>query len=374
MVQGAERGSRPLVVVEDDPFLRLVQVILDPYAPAEMVSGFADFMAHDEPDFVGWCERLRARVPQIWPARVEIVETPEEMRRALRDADLAIVESMPFGAEELAAGPRLRAVQKYGALSRNIDIAACKVRNVEVLTIRRRANLACAEHAFALMLAIARKIHTYGNVVSVGAMRAAGNELRPFARQFTPNGNWGRVKGLVSLHGTTIGIIGLGEIGREIALRARAFEMKAIYHQRRRLAEAEEQALGVGFRGLEQLLAESDWIVPQLPASAETRHVLDAQRLALVKRGAAIVNVSRPDVIEREALISALRSGRLGGLGLDPPYESPAREDDELLRLPNVVVTPHFAGSPRFNALDDFEEMITHLARVMASRENGDVA
>ncbi len=363
MASNQQGRARPLIVVEDDPFLRLMPVILDPDTPAGTMAAFADFMAHDEPNFIGWCERLRAEVPGLWPAHVRLIDTSEELLAALPDANIAMVESLPFGTREAAAAPRLTCVQKYGALPRGIDQAACAARGIKVLTIRRRANIACAEHAFALILALARKVHRYGNVLSRSQLEAAGHTLRPFERKITPNGNWARVPGLKSLHGSTIGIIGLGEIGREIASRARAFEMRVVYHQRTRLPAAEEQPLGATYMSLDELLAASDWIVPQLPASPQTRHLLNASRLARIKPGAAIVNVSRPDAMEREALIDALRSGRLGGLGLDPPYEAPGRENDELTAFDNVVITPHFAGSPRFNALDDFEEIIKGLAK-----------
>ena len=365
----ASAVSRPVVVVEDDPFLRLFAVILDPDAPPAMVEGFADFMAHDVPDFPRWCDDLRGRIGGVWPARVRLVETEEEFDAALGDADVAVVESWAFDAARLARAPRLRAVQKYGAFPRNIDVAACGVRGVHVLTIRRRANLACAEHAFGLMLALARKLTDYANRLTPAQLAEKGHELRPFDRRHTPNGNWARVPGLVSLHGSTLGIIGLGEIGREIAKRARAFDMDVVYHQRSRLAAADETALGVNWLPLDALMAASDWIIPQLPASPATRNLIDAERLATMKSGARIINVSRPDVLERAAIIEALRSGHLGGLGLDPPYASPGLEGDELTSLPNVLITPHFAGSPRFNALDDFDEMLTRLHTTMTSRE-----
>ena len=360
-------AERPLIVVEDDPFMRLFAVILDPDTQPEMVRAFDDFMAHDEPDFAGWCTRLRARLPGLWPARVVLAETPDEFAAALPGATIAVVEGFAFGPAELARAPRLRAVQKYGALPRNIDTPACAARDVEVLTIRRRANLACAEHAFALMLGLARKIATHANRLSPTAIEAKGHAMKPFDRRFTPNGNWARVDGLASLHGTTIGIIGMGEIGREIAIRANAFAMKVVYHQRTRLAPADEQALAATWLSLDELLAASDWIIPQLPASPATRHLLDAERLARLKPGARIVNVSRPDVMDRDAIIDALRSGRLGGLGLDPPYQSPGLDDDELTSFDNVIVTPHFAGSPRFNALADFEEMLLRMAQEMST-------
>ena len=96
-----------------------------------------------------------------------------------------------------------------------------------------------------------------------------------------------------------------------------------------------------------------------------TRHFIDAARLALMKPGACLINVSRADVVERNALLEALRSGHLGGFALDPLYEEPGRQDDELLAFDNVILTPHMAGSPRSNGLRDIEELITGLAQAL---------
>ena len=351
----------PLIVVEDDAFTRLLQLVLDPRASPERHAAFADFMAHDEPDFAGWCERLRKRAPGLYPAEVRLVSSQDELRAEVTDARALLVESLPVGREEIALARRLKVVQKFGATLRNVDTTACADANIKVLTLRRRANISCAEHAFALMLTLARKTHQLNDVVTVDRLQAAGFSYRPFDRRHTANSNWGRIPGLRALNGSTIGIIGLGEIGREIALRAAAFGMRILYFQRTRLGEADERDVP-----LDHLLAESDWIVPQLPSGPATRHLLDGDRLAKIKPGAAIVNVSRADVVERKALLAALASGRLAGFALDPLYEAPAREDDELLRLPNVVMVPHLAGSPRTSALEDFADLITGLARELA--------
>ena len=168
-----------------------------------------------------------------------------------------------------------------------------------------------------------------------------------------------------SLNGSTIGVIGLGEIGREIALRATAFGMNVLYFQRTRLPPGEEATLGVSYRPLHALLAQSDWVVPQLPGDPSTRHFIDRGRLALMKPGACLINVSRAEVVERNALIAALGSGHLGGFALDPPYEVPGRHDDELLAFDNVILTPHMAGSPRSNGLRDIEDVITGMAQAV---------
>jgi phosphoglycerate dehydrogenase-like enzyme len=257
-------------------------------------------------------------------------------------------------------------VHKYGAVFRNIDVAACEARGVKVLGVRRRANIACAEHAFALMLTLARRMGELNGLIGVDQLAALGRPYIPFDRRHTPGANWGRFSGLRTLHGSTIGIIGLGEIGREIATRANAFGITVLYFQRSRLPKADEDSLKVSYRSLERLLADSDIVIPQLPLDVSTVHLLNRERLALMKPGAWIVNVSRAEVVDRDAVIEALRSGHLGGFALDTLYEEPGRSDDELLSFDNVVLTPHMAGSPRTNGLKDIEDMIEGLASALA--------
>ena len=354
----------PLIVVEDDPFLRVLQVVLDPDTPAERTAAFADFFAH-EADFGDYCARLRAKVPGLFPARVQMVETQDELRRSLAEARGVAVEALTFGRDELAAAPQLKFVQKYGLGLGTIDTAACAERGVAVLNIRRRANIACAEHALALMLTQARKFDRMVGLVTATKLAAEGYPYKPFDRRHTPNSNWGRVAGIRLLHGATLGLIGLGEIGREIATRAGAFGMRILYFQRRQLPEADERALGAVYTPLDTLLAEADWVIPQLPEGPSTKNLIGAAQLARMKPGAFIVNVSRPDVIDRAALIEALTSGRLGGFALDPLYQAPARDDDELLQLRNVILVPHLAGAPRLNALADFTDIIEGMARAL---------
>jgi glyoxylate reductase/D-3-phosphoglycerate dehydrogenase len=295
-----------------------------------------------------------------------MVTSEAEMRDKLGDARALVVEGFKVGREELARAPDLKAVQKYGAVLRNIDAAACAEQGVKVLPLRRRANVSCAEHTFALMLALARKLNRLIGMVSAERIAAAGLPLQPFDRRHTPGANYARVGGLRPLQGATVGIIGLGEIGREVALRAAAFEMRVLYFQRTRLPGAEERQFHARYAPLPKLLAESDWIIPQVPRTPSTRGLLGPAEVAQIKPGACIVNVADAAVIDRAALIAALRVGRLGGLALDPLYQEPMADDDELLTFDNVILTPHMGGSPRFNGLNDLEELITGLARAVA--------
>ena len=363
----ASQPARPVIVVEDDPFTRLIPLVLDPNASEERRVAFADFMSTDEPDFDGWCARVRKAAGNLYPAEVRLVASEEEMRANLKDCAALVVESFRVGPDDLAAAPRLKVLQKFGLGLRNIDVAACAARGVKLLTLRRRANISCAEHAFGLMLMLARKLDELEGVVTIERIKAKQGAYRPFDRRHTPGGNFVRLGGTRALNGAPLGIIGLGEIGREIAIRARAFAMKVLYHQRTRVPESEERELGARHVSLPALLAESDWILPQLPTLPSTRDIIGRAEFARMKRGAYLVNVANAPIVNREALIEALRAGPIAGAALDIHYKEPVPEDDELLSFDNLILTPRMAGSPRFNGLNDFEELITGLARELAA-------
>jgi phosphoglycerate dehydrogenase-like enzyme len=359
------RLNNPVLVVEDDVWTRLIGVVLDPSTSQERHDAFADFMSPDLPDFRSWCDKVQSAADPLYPSDVRLVSSKQELHSNLPSAEAIVTESLSIGREELALAPRLKVIHKYGAVFRNIDVAACGARGVKVLGVRRRANIACAEHAFALMLALVRRVAELSGLISIDHLAASGRSYIPFDRRHTPGANWGRFSGLRTLSGSTLGIIGLGEIGREIATRAAAFGMNLLYFQRTRLSASEEDSLKALYTPLESLLAESDVIIPQLPLDTSTLDFLNRERLALTKRGACIVNVSRAEVVDREALLEALRSGHLGGFALDSLYEEPGRSDDELLSFSNVILTPHMAGSPRFNGLRDIEELIGNIASVI---------
>jgi phosphoglycerate dehydrogenase-like enzyme len=355
------------VVVEDDPFPRLIQVILDPATSAARLAAFSHFFAHEEPDFTGWCGRLRARLKRLYPAEVRLVADQAAILAALPGATAVVTESLTVGKQEIAAaGGTMRIVQKYGTVLSGIDTAACGRARIRVLTLRRRANISCAEHAFGLMLALARKIHETAGLISVEQLQAAGYSPTQFDRAHTANANWARITGTRNLYGRQIGIVGFGEIGREVALRAAAFGMRIAYTQRHRLPAREELRYGAVYATLDALLANSDFVSLHLPFTDATRGIIGRRELALIRPGAILVNVSRPPLVDREALLDALRSGRLGGFGLDPHYDAPGRADDPLLAFRNVIITPHLAAAPRYNSMDDFEELLLGLDRALA--------
>lgn len=353
-------------VVENDSFLRLIQVVLDPSAPKERIDAFAHFCKHDTPDFAAWCDGIRAQAQTIYPADVRLVDSQAELLANASGASVIVVEELTVGEKEIAAaGDRLKFVQKYGFTTRNIDSAACNAAGVKVLTIRRRANISTAEQGLTLMLALARQLTQNANLISVEQLKKAGYQPTTYDRSHTPNGNWARIPNMVTLYRKQLGIVGLGEIGRELARRALALGMRIVYTQRTRLPADVEQQYQATYRSLDELLGASDFVSLHLPRSPATIGFIGRRELSVIKPGAFLINVSQPNLVEREALRHALGSGRLGGYGLDTFYEEPGDAKDPLIQFPNVIITPHLGGSPRWNSLDDIEEVIVNLSRLV---------
>jgi phosphoglycerate dehydrogenase-like enzyme len=358
------------ILVEDDPYLRLVPVILDPDVGADRVRAIADFMAHDIPDFAAWCRSMREEVPELHPAKVVMVSDREQLRAALPDADAAIIEALPFGEAEAKAAPNLAIVQKFGTILADIDAAACARHGIPVAVQRRRVNIAVAEHAFALMIALAKRLVETAGLVEERALREAGFDPTPYDRRFTTNSNFARIPKLKTLNGSVFGALGAGEIGRELARRASAFGMKVIYHQRTRMRAEEETEIGARYGSFDELLGSSDFIAVNLPLNAATRHILDRAALGRTKPDVVIVNTARAALIAREALMESLESGHLGGYGLDVGYSEPAEEGEPLLKFANVILTPHTAVAGRENGLEDLADMFRNLARAVAARRS----
>jgi phosphoglycerate dehydrogenase-like enzyme len=355
----------PVVVAQDDVIIRTVQVVLDPDTPAERRAAFADYFSVDVPDFDSWLAHIRAQVPGLFPATVHMVKDQDAFHAALPDADAAVIESLAMGEKQLDLAGRLKVVQNFGIDLRNIDQAACAKRGVAVKPLRRRVNIAVAEHAMALMLALAKRICLTHGRLDVASLEQVGFPARMYDRRHVAGANWSRVDGLVTLSGATLGALGLGEIGREVALRARGFDMDVLYHQRNRLPDDLEARFGARYCGFEEILERSDVVSIHLPLNTATEGMIDAAAFRRMKPGALLVNISRAAIIERDALIEALESGKLGGAGLDVHYAEPGEADDPLKRFNNTVLTPHNAVASRVNAAADMEELVGNLAEAV---------
>ena len=355
------------IVVQDDKILRFLQVILDPDVAQARIDAFRDYLAFDIPDPDGWFDEQRQHAAAIYPSKILMVGDEEAMRSALPDADAVVSESLRIGAEDLAAGPNLKLVQKFGIDTRNVDLEACRTANVPVRTLRRRVNGTVAEHAILLMLAVGRKLIETHGALDFASLQALGYKPAKFDPDHVAGANWARIHGLRSLQGATLGALGLGEVGREVATRAKAMGMDILYNQRTRLPENIEADCSATYVTYEELLERSDFISVHLPLNASTEGMLDADAFARMRPGTIIVNISRAHIIDRDALIEALDSGHLGGAGLDVHYEEPGAPDEPLKRYPNVVLSPHIAVVQRPHNLADTAELVKNLTEVLGS-------
>jgi len=231
-------------------------------------------------------------------------------------------------AELLDAAPRLRVVSNLAVGYNNIDVAAATARGIVVTNTPGILTEATAELAFALILAAARR------VVDLDRRTRAGEWTCWAPLLFLSR----------EVSGKTLGVVGLGRIGRAVARRARAFGMRVLYHSRSRLEAAEERDLGVEYAEKDELLATADFVSLHVPLSAETRHLIGRRELDLMKPTAYLINTSRGPVVDEAALVEALKARRIEGAGLDV-YENEPMLAPGLAALDNAVLLPHVGSA-----------------------------
>ena len=253
-----------------------------------------------------------------------VLTTKETIGAELADADALIVRSATRVTKDLLEkAPKLRAVGRAGVGVDNIDLPEATKRGVLVMSTPGGNAVSVAEHTFALMLALARQVPK----VDAG--------LR--------EGRWEKSSSGTELRGKTLGLIGLGRIGGEVARRAEAFDMKIIAYDPY-ISEAAAKELQVELVNLDRLLAESDFISLHTALSPATQNMINAKSIEKMKKSARIVNAARGELIDEAALAEALKNGRLAGAALDVFVEEPPK-NSPLIGLPNLIGTPHIAGS-----------------------------
>jgi glyoxylate reductase len=250
---------------------------------------------------------------------------------------LAVV-ARPVDAALLELLPDLRVLANYGAGYELVDVEACSARGVVVTNTPGAVDAPTADLAFALMLAVRRRIAEGDRYVRAGRWGSGWAEEELIGDDVS---------------GATLGIVGLGGVGRAVARRAKAFEMRVLYVKRNRVDDLERE-LGVEHRELDDLLAESDIVTVHVPHTRETEGLIDGRRLALMRDGACLVNTARGAVVDEDALVRELVSGRLRA-GLDVFVHEP-NVPEQLFDLPNVVLAPHLG-----TALQSAREAMTRV-------------
>jgi len=246
------------------------------------------------------------------------------------------------------SAPKLKLVQLLSAGYDRVDIEAARRAHVPVCNNGGANAVAVAEHALMLMLAVSRRLVWQHSMVASGRWR--GNDISSVR--------------LYEIHDRTLGIIGLGTIGKKVARLARAFGLHVQYYDVARLTEDQADALGVRFRLLNELLRTSDIMSLHVPLTSLTRHMIGARELRLMKPTAYLINTCRGPVVDEPALHEALTSGTIAGAGLDVFEQEPPAANNPLFGLDNVVLTPHFAGPTWDNQYSRFRNGFDNVQRV----------
>ena len=296
-------------------------------------------------------EIARSLTPAGFELLIADIGTPE-FYAAASQAEYYLGLARQMGGEFFRSAPNMKLVQLLSAGYDRVDIEAARKAKVPVSNNGGANAIAVAEHTIMLILAVLKRVVRFHNDVVAGKWRVGGfDDQRVY-----------------ELSRKTLGIVGLGNIGKKVARRAAAFDMMVQYYDIARLTEAEEDALGVRFVLLPELLRTSDVVSLHVPLDDSTRHLLGAREFAQMKPGAILINTCRGPVVDEAALHAALKSGQVAGAGLDVLVEEPPATNHALFSLPNVTLTPHSAGPTWENWTARFRNGFDNIQRVAAGR------
>ena len=261
--------------------------------------------------------------------QADVPYTPDALAARLARGDgLMCALTDKIDAALIARAPQLKVVANIAVGYNNIAVPACTARGIKVTNTPGVLDDSTADLAFALMLSTARRITEVESYIRKGEW--TGWKLKQWLG--------------VDVHHATLGIIGMGRIGQAIAKRAAGFDMKVIYHNRKRVSPEIETRVNAAHMSMDELLAQSDFIILQMPYSPDTHHLIGAAQLAKMKPTAILINSTRGGVVDDKALIHALKTGVIRAAGLDV-FEGEPKLDRGFLELKNVVLTPHIGSS-----------------------------
>jgi phosphoglycerate dehydrogenase-like enzyme len=286
------------------------------------------------PDIVELAQRMKppGLALHLLPGNASATEIAAAMREA--EYLLGFVRFLPD--EAYAQATRLKLVQVLSAGYDRVNIAGARAVRVPICSNGGANSVAVAEHAIMLMLAVYRKLVAFHQNV------ASGRWLQGMPRSTD----------IFELEGKTVGLVGLGNIGQQVAKRLRGFDTTVIYYDAFRRTAEEEARLGVQYVPFETLLETADVVSLHVPLNHDTQGMIDAEALGRMKPKAILINTCRGEVVQEEALIEALRQGRILAAGLDTQAKEPPDPHNPLLTLPNVTLTPHSAGP----TIDSFQK------------------
>jgi phosphoglycerate dehydrogenase-like enzyme len=286
-------------------------------------------------------EQARAMKPERFALTMLTPQaTAAEIADAIRNAEYLLGFPRFLPDEAYTDATRLKLVQVLSAGYDFLNINGARKARIPICSNGGANSVAVAEHAIMLMLAVYRKLVAFHLNVA--------------------NGRWHRgiprTSDIFELEGKTVGLVGLGNIGRQVARRVKAFDARVIYYDALRLSPLDESNLGVQYVELDGLLETADVVSLHVPLNDHTRRLIDAAALSRMKPTAILINTCRGEVVDERALVEALRDRRILGAGLDTLEKEPADPGNPLLKLPNVTLTPHSAGP----TMDSYRKRFTN--------------
>ena len=276
-----------------------------------------------------------------------------------------VTQSATVDRTQLESMPGLRVVLKMGCNYCNVDADAVRQRGLVFACAPRKGPNCVAELALTLILSLSKDLLVSHRSVAQGAYRLRGLKPEPSA-QWKMAFHWMQNERVHEIRNKVLGIVGMGEIGCELARRANVMGMRVIYTRRTPLSPELERRFAAEFRVLDALLAESDFVCLAVPHTAETARMIGSDQLARMRSTAYLVNICRGGVVDEAALIQALQTRQLAGAGLDVFTLEPLQADSPLCSLDNVILTPHIGGGTGSNYQLELGEALRELGHILA--------
>jgi phosphoglycerate dehydrogenase-like enzyme len=339
-----------VVIAEDCPEFRLLRVAGGDEGLGEWLDGY---LAPEGIGVADYRDRLLA-LGEGWS--FDAPADRAQLLAAVADAEIVLTEREPVDAELIAAAPRLRRIVKFGSDLRNIDREAAAAAGVEVVAAPRMTTSHVADHVLMLTLVLLRRFTQDARLRHGDATPpplAPGVAVEAGAHPPTVF-NWSGTHGLRALRGRHLAIVGVGETGRAVIQRARAFDMEVGYWSRNRDPEL-EAATGALFLERDALAEWADVVSLHVPYAPALKHFVDAEFLRALGPGGVLVNCARGLLVDFDAVVEAVRAGTIAGAAVDVFPQEPYPLSAELEALPNLVTTPHLAAADRWAILEDVE-------------------
>lgn len=299
-------------------------------------------------------EIVRSQLPEGFSLLTLSNNDDQERLEKAKEADFFLVADAAVAEKHIEAAPKLKLIQHQGVGYERIDVAAARKRGIPVALTPEGTSIGVAEHVFLLILALYKKL------LKAHSCLVQGEWLQ-----------WGLRSNSYEIYGKTIGLVGFGRIAQEVALRAKAFGAKIIYFDKYVQVSLEEKKnLGAeSVNTLDELLAQSDIVSIHVPMTAETKEMVNASFLQKMKDSAILVNTARGKIVNEEALTKALENKWIAGAGLDVFYTEPLAPQSPLIRLENVVLTPHISAGTCDALITKMRAAFGNMQRVLRQEE-----